>query len=320
LRRRFFPAFFFLCPRMKRSVIFRPAVVVAAAALLLPSACTAPRNIISTGKVTPRGEFRGGGDFSFNIATETLSKTGAALESAAEASGSKDTIGYSKTVDNLQLAALAYTLDPLRASPDLYLRYGIYDRFDVGYKYAFGSHVFDAMFQFMGPTGTPERPQGAAGATYGSVGLQFATQRAKLPSIPYLSTISDVFGFSASRKDLIVPLVISHSFGPEEEIGAFSYGLVYSRSFLRYGFETEKVYTPGGKVPSLPEQRVSYNSFGAFASAKVGYRYVYFLPSVGVYYQNYGTYRLLNNATGKLSGFTFVPSVGVQFRVPNSRR
>ncbi|MBC6697765.1 hypothetical protein [Hymenobacter sp. BT190] len=305
---------------MKRSTFSRPALAVAAATSLLAGACSAPRNIVSTGKVTPRGEFRGGGNVSFNVATETLSKTGSTLKSAAEAAGNKDTVGYSKTIDNLQLAALAYTLDPLRASPDLYLRYGVYDRVDVGYKYAFGSHVFDAMFQFMGPTGTPERPQGAAGATYGSVGLQFATQRAKLPSIPYLSNISDALGFSASRKDLIVPLVISHSFGPEEEIGAFSYGLVYSRSFLRYGFENQKVYTPGGKVPSLPEQRVSYNSFGAFASAKVGYRYLYFLPSMGIYYQNYGTYRLLNNATGKLSGFTFVPSVGVQFRVPNSRR
>ncbi|WBA41933.1 hypothetical protein [Hymenobacter canadensis] len=305
---------------MKRLAFSRPALALAAATSLLAASCSAPRNIISTGKVTPRGEFRGGGNVSFNIASETISQTGATLKSAAEAVGNKDTVGYSRTIDNLQLAALAYTLDPLRASPDLYLRYGIYDRFDVGYKYAFGSHIFDAMYQFMGPTGTPERPQGAAGATYGSIGLQFATQRAKLPSIPYLSNISDVLGFSASRKDLIVPLVISHSFGPEEEIGAFSYGLVYSRSFLRYGFNTDRVYTPSGIVPSLPEQRVSYNSFGAFASAKIGYRYVYFLPSMGVYYQNYGTYQLLNNATGKLSGFTFVPSVGVQFRVPNSRR
>ena len=305
---------------MKRSALFRPALGFATATLLLASACTAPRNIVSTGKVTPRGEFRGGGNLSFNIATETLSKTGSTLKSAAEAAGSKDTIGYSRTIENLQLAALAYTLDPLRASPDLYLRYGAYDRLDVGYKYAFGSHVFDAMYQFMGPTGTPERPQGAAGAMYGSIGLQFATQRAKLPNIPYLSTITDVLGFRASRKDLIVPLVFSHSFGPEEEIGAFSYGVVYSRSFLRYGFEPNRVYTGGSKVPDLPEQRVSYSSFGAFTSVKIGYRYVYFMPSLSVYYQNYGTYRLLNNASGKLSGFTFVPSVGLQFRVPNSRR
>jgi hypothetical protein len=303
---------------MKRSAFFRPAWG-AAAVLLLVSACTAPRTIVSTGKVTPRGEFRGGGNLSFNVATETLSKTGEALKAAAEAAASKDTIGYSGTITNLQLAALAYVLDPVRPTSDFYLRYGVVDRLDVGYKYAFGSHVFDAMYQFMGPTGTPERPGGPAGATYGSIGLQFATQRAKLPSLPFLTNLNNVLGFRATRNDLVIPLVISHSFGPEEEIGAFSYGVVYSRSFMRYGFEPDKVFNGNVKVPALLDQRVNYGSFGAFASAKVGYRYVYFMPALGIYYQNYGTYALLNNASGKLSGLTIVPSIGLQFRVPTSR-
>jgi len=305
---------------MKRFTFFCPAWGVAASVLLLVSACTAPRTIVSTGKVTPSGEFRGGGNLSFNIATETLSKTGSALKSAAEAAASKDTVFYSATIENLQLAAIAYVLDPVRPTSDFYLRYGVIDRLDVGYKYAFGSHVLDAMYQFMGPTGTPERPGGPSGATYGSIGLQFATQRAKLPSLPFLNSISNVLGFRATRNDLVIPLVISHSFGPEEEIGAFSYGVVYSHSFMRYGFEPGKVFNGTSKIPALLDQRVNYGSFGAFASAKVGYRYVYFMPAVGVYYQNYGTYALLNNASGKLSGLTIVPSVGLQFRVPSSRR
>ena len=306
--------------RMNRSTFLRPALGLAVATSLLATACSAPRAITSSGKVTPRGEFRGGGNLSFNIATETVSKTGSALISAASEAASKDTVGYSGTIEKLQLAALAYVLDPVRATPDLYIRYGVVERIDVGYKYAFGSHVFDAMFQFMGPTGTPERPGGQSGAMYGSIGLQFATQRAKLPSVPFLDDVADVLGFRATRKDLIIPLVFSHSFGPEEEIGAFSYGVVYSRSFLRYGFEAEKVYTAGGKVPSLPLQKNSYGAFGAFANAKIGYRYVYFIPSLSIYYQNYGTYQLLNNASGKLSGLTVVPSVGLQFRVPSTRR
>lgn len=306
---------------MNCSFLFRRPLLVAAAATLLISSCTAPRTIVSSGKVTPRGEFRAGGNLAFNVATATLSKTGSALKSAAQAAATKDTIGFSQSVNNLQVAALAYVLDPVRPSSDLYLRYGVIDRVDVGYKYAFGSHVFDAAYQFLGPTGTPEKPGGPAGATYGSIGLQFATQRAKLPSVPFLDDIADVLGFRATRRDLIVPLVFSHSFGPEEEIGAFSYGVVYTHTFLRYGFGPDKIFqaNTNTKIPVLLEQKTNFSSFGAFANVKIGYRYAYVIPSLGLYYQNYGTYQLLNNQTAKLSGLTIVPSLGLQFRIPTKR-
>ncbi|WP_157530608.1 hypothetical protein [Hymenobacter norwichensis] len=298
----------------------RVVALALATATLFAGACTAPRTIVSTGKVTPKGEFRAGGNLAFNVATETISKTGSALKSAAEATVRKDTIGYSGTIDNLQVAALAYVLDPVRPSSDLYIRYGALDRLDVGYKYAFGSHVFDAAYQFLGPTGTVERPGGPAGATYASIGLQFATQRASLPSLPFLDNIDDILGFRASRQDIIIPLVFSHSLGAEEEIGAISYGAVYTHTFMRYGFEPNKIFNGGVKVPVLLEQKVNFPSFGAFVNAKLGYRYVYFIPSLGIYYQKYGNYQLLNNKTASLSGLTVVPSVGVQFRIPSSRR
>lgn len=298
----------------------RVAALALATATLFAGACTAPRTIISTGKVTPKGEFRVGGNLAFNVATETISKTGSALKSAAQAAVNKDTIGYSGTIDNLQIAALAYVLDPVRPSSDLYVRYGALDRLDVGYKYAFGSHVFDAAYQFLGPTGTVERPGGPAGATYASIGLQFATQRTSLPSLPFLDNINEVLGFGATRRDLIVPLVFSHSLGAEEEIGAISYGAVYTHTFMRYGFQPGKIFNGVVKVPVLLEQKVNFPSFGAFVNAKIGYRYAYFIPSLGLYYQKYGTYQLLNNKTASLSGLTIVPSVGVQFRIPSSRR
>lgn len=298
----------------------RSVLPVLAAATLTVGSCTAPRTIVSTGKVTPKGEFRVGGNLAFNVATETISKTGSALKSAAQAAAQKDTVGYSGTIDNLQIAALAYVLDPVRPSSDLYVRYGALDRLDVGYKYAFGSHVFDAAYQFLGPTGTVERPGGAAGATYASIGLQFATQRASLPSLPFLNSIDEILGFRATRHDLTVPLVFSHSLGAEEEIGAISYGVVYTHTFMRYGFEPGRVFNGNTKVPPLLEQKTNFPSFGGFVNAKIGYRYVYFIPSVGLYYQNYGTYQLLNNRTASLSGLTIVPSVGLQFRIPSTRR
>ncbi|GAB3288020.1 hypothetical protein [Hymenobacter tenuis] len=300
--------------------------LLAGAGLLFTASCTSPRAIVSTGKVTPRGEFRVGGNMAFSVPTETLSKTGSALLTAARETANKDTVQYNQTIEKLQIAALAYVLDPVRPNSDLYVRYGLIERLDVGYKYGFGSHIFDAMYQFMGPTGTPENPGSRqAGTTYGSIGLQFATQRAKLPSIPFLDNVADFLGFRASRQDIIIPLVFSQSLGAEEEIGAISYGVMYAHSFFKYGFQPTNLYNgPGSgsvssKIPSLPSAKNNFGSFGAFFNAKLGYRYAYFIPALSVYYQNYGEYQLLNNKSTKLSGLTFIPSLGVQFRIPGSR-
>ena len=289
---------------------------------LAATACTAPRTIVSSGKVTPKGEFKIGGNASFNLATSTLGQAGSAVKNFAQAAANKDTIRYSASVTKLQAAALSYVLDPVQPTADLYVRYGLIDRLDVGYKYAFGSHVFDAMYQFLGPVGTPEHPGGPAGATYGSIGLQYATQRAKLPNLAYLDNISSLLNLNASRHDLIVPLVFSKSFGPEEQAGALSYGLVYSHTFLRYGFDPRKIYNNAGntQLPTLPSQRKNFSAYGGFLSVKLGYRYAYVVPAVAIYYQNYGTYPLLNNETTHLSGFTIIPSLGLQFRIPTARR
>lgn len=308
---------------MKRFSSFRAgSLLVLLAGLLATASCTAPRAIVSTGKVTPKGEFKVGGNLSFNTPTETISKTGSALVTAAREAASKDTVRYNQSIEKLQVAALAYVLDPVRLSSDFYVRYGLVERVDVGYKYAFGSHVFDAMYQFLGSTGTPEHPSGAAGATYGSIGIQYATQRAKLPSIPFLDDVSSFLGFTASRHDVIVPLVFSTSLGPEEEIGAISYGVVYAHSFVKYGFDPRNVYNGAGSslLPSLSLARQNFSSYGAFINGKFGYRYAYFIPALSIYYQNYGEYQLLNNQKTTLKGLTFIPSLGVQFRIPTSRR
>ncbi len=294
------------------------AAILAASALLFASSCSAPRAIVATGKVTPQGEFRVGYNQGFNLATAPLSKAGTALKDAASNAARKDTVGYGGSVTNLQAAALAYILDPVQPTADLSIRYGIVPRLDAGYKYAFGSHVFDAQYQLLGPTGSPENPDRGAvsGTTYASIGLQFATQRAKLPSLPFLSDINSVLNFRATRNDLLVPLIVSQSFGPEEEIGAISYGLVYAHSWVSYGFAPGKIYNGAVKVPELPVQNRNFSSFGGFLNLKLGYRYFYVIPALSIFYQNYGDYALLNGASTSLSGVTFVPSLGFQLRIP----
>ena len=301
-------------------VAHRPFVLaIAASALLFASSCTAPRAIVATGKVTPQGEFRVGYNQGFNLASAPLAKAGSAVKEAASQAASQDKVDYTDATTQLQAAALGYILDPVQPTADLNIRYGIVPRLDAGFKYAFGSYVFDTQYQLLGPTGTPENPDrgAASGTTYASIGLQFATQRAKLPSLPFLSDINSVLNFRATRNDLLIPLTFSQSFGPEEEIGAISYGLVYAHSWVSYGFAPTKIYNGSVKVPELPLQSRNFSSFGGFVNLKLGYRYFYVIPAVSVFYQNYGDYALLNGASTSLSGVTVVPSLGFQLRIPN---
>ena len=292
---------------------------------LLATACTAPRTFTSSGKVTPRGEFRVGGNTAFNVATETLDKAGSTLKEAAIAAARKDTVGYSGAVDRLQVAALAYVLDPVQPTADLYVRYGVTERVDAGYKYAFGSHVFDAMYQFMGPTGTPDNP-GAPGI-YGSIGLQYSGQNSNLPAKIGMDKLNAIFSYELSRKDILVPLVFSQSFGPEEQYGNVSWGLVYGRTFIKYGFEPSKLFVKyaGNDIRKLNPflNRQSFSSYGGFVNAKVGFKYAYLVPALSIYYQNYGTYDFFGLQQESYKGVSIIPSLGLQVNLgydKNSRR
>jgi hypothetical protein len=302
------------------------AARLAALSLLAASAaCTAPRNITTSGKVTPQGEFRVAYNQSFNVATAPLAKAGSAVKSAASQLGTQaaegQKVNYSDAVSSVQTAALAYLVDPVQPASDLSIRYGIVPRLDAGYKYAFGSHVFDAAYQLVGPTGSVENPERGAtgGTTYASIGLQYAIQRSGLPKIAFLSDLNNLLGLSATRQDLIIPLTVSQSLGAEESIGAISYGVVYAHSWVSYGFRPSNLYNRAGTavLPALPSQSSNFSSYGLFFNAKLGYKYVYIVPALSFYYQNYGTYTLVDGSTTSFSGATFIPSLGVQFRIPS---
>jgi hypothetical protein len=304
-----------------------PLARLAALALLGATACTAPRSITTSGKVLPQGEFRVAYNQGFNVATEPISKAGTAVKNAATQLGNQASSGqkvnYSDAVSDVQTAALAYLVDPVQTSADLSIRYGVIPRLDVGYKYAFGSHVFDTQYQLLGPTGSVENPErgAASGTTYASVGLQYAIQRTGLPKIPFLTDVNSLLGLSATRHDLLIPLTVSQSFGPEESVGAISYGAVYAHSWVSYGFTPSNLYNRAGTsvLPPLERQSRNFSSYGLFLNLKLGYKYVYVVPAVSVYYQNYGDYTLVDGSTTSLSGVTFIPSLGFQVRIPSFR-
>jgi hypothetical protein len=304
-----------------------PLARLAALSLLGATGCTAPRSITTSGKVLPQGEFRVAYNQGFNVATEPISKAGTAVKNAATQLGNQASSGqkvnYSDAVSDVQTAALAYLVDPVQTSADLSIRYGVIPRLDVGYKYAFGSHVFDTQYQLLGPTGSVENPErgAASGTTYASVGLQYAIQRTGLPKIPFLTDVNSLLGLSATRHDLLIPLTVSQSFGPEESVGAISYGAVYAHSWVSYGFTPSNLYNRAGTsvLPPLERQSRNFSSYGLFLNLKLGYKYVYVVPAVSVYYQNYGDYTLVDGSTTSLSGVTFIPSLGFQVRIPSFR-
>lgn len=286
------------------------------AALFFAASCTAPRSVIHSGKVTPKGEFKAGANFSGNVATQPISALSEGTEKLVKTLKEQQTFESVDPVAEVSRVILAYTLDPAAPSFDFYGRYGLANRLDVGYKYAFGTHVLDGMYQFMGSTGTIKNP-GAEG-TYGSIGLQFSTQSAELPGKFLLDDASKLLKFEASRTDILIPLVFSNSFGPEETYGNISYGLAYNRSFIKYSFDPSAyLVQQAGQQDYVPIEKVSgkksYGSLGAFVNAKIGFKYVYALPALAIYYQNYGNYNLPGGKQTELKGFTFIPSLGLQF-------
>ncbi|KAA6433369.1 hypothetical protein ACD591_06815 [Rufibacter glacialis] len=283
-------------------------VVVSAAA-----SCTAPRSIIHSGRVTPHGEFKIGANVGGNVATEPISQLKDITEAAIEALANRDTVFYNDQVRVATKAALAYTLDPVGPTFDFYVRYGLVPRVDVGYKYASGVHVLDAMYQFMGPLGGTTA--GGSGQWYGSMGVQYAGQSSGILEGIFLDKLAPIVQFKATRRDVLVPLVFSKSFGVDEEFGNVSFGVAYNHTFLEYGLEPGRLYEKVGgksmKVEGLT-QKQSFPSYGFFVNAKIGARRIYLLPALSMYYQNYGTYNLLQNEQESYSGITIVPSLGLQ--------
>jgi hypothetical protein len=298
---------------------FLSKLIGASLLLMLAASCTAPRTIIASGKVTPKGAFKAGFNTGFNIATAPVAEIDDITKSAVDViDQNSDSIFYNETVGTLTRGLLAYSLDPVNVTSDFYLRYGLAEKLDIGYKYASGAHVFDAMYQFMGSTGTPDDPSDYKGL-YGSIGIQYSGQKSHLPSKVGLDKLSSIFNYKLNRKDILIPLVFSRSFGPEETYGNISFGLVYGHSFITYGFEPPKVLVRKvgdvfERIPSL-NQKENYSSFGAFINGKLGYKYAYFVPSLSIYYQNYGTYDLFGLQQESYKGFTIVPSLGLQLNL-----
>jgi hypothetical protein len=281
--------------------------------LSLVAACTAPRAVSQSGRVTPKDKFRVGSDYTFNISTQTTAALFDGIKTSIEELLDEEDAVYDDTTRKISKALLAYSIDPLSSGMDFYLRYGVLKNMDMGYKYATGIHVLDGRWQFMQPMTTPQDDA----SLHGSIGVQYSSQSYDLPSFMKLNKLQSFLGYKMSRKDVLIPLIFSRPFGEEEKYGALGFGLAYNYTKLDYGFEPLKLYNKlGGDVDTEVIAPVhaekSIHAYGAFFNLKGGYKYVYLTGGLSLYYQDYGEYELLEGDSAKLSGLTIIPTLGLE--------
>ncbi|MCW3103126.1 MAG: hypothetical protein JWO09_1566 [Bacteroidetes bacterium] len=274
--------------------------------------------MLNSGKVLPKGQMRFGKNYTINISTSPISQSVRGAYNLSDNFASKDTIYYNEQVEYMNAALLSYCLDPIGVNDELYFRYGLGRRFDLGFKNSGGSNAFDVQYQFLGSTKSVDQVKNDKNGFYGSIGAQYSWQNYRFLNYRMFDKVQHIFGMDMSRKDITIPLIFSTSFGPEERVGCFSFGLVYSHSFIKYKIVPKNIYAADRINPELLEPvnaKVQYDAFGTFLNFKIGKKIVFFNLSLAVYYQDYGRYPMLGGTTKSLKGFTFIPSYGVQFNL-----
>lgn len=281
--------------------------------------CSGSRSMLNSGKVLPKNQLRIGKNYTFNLSSAPIAQSVRGSYNLGNSLSTKDTIYYDQQIEHINAALLSYCLDPIGYNDELYFRYGLGNHMDMGFKSSGGAHAFDMMYQFLGSNAN--FIDSDKGGYYGSFGLQYSWQNFRFLNYPMFDKVERIFGLEMSRKDITIPVIFSKSFGPEERTGCFSFGLIYSQSFIKYKITSKTVYAVSDATHLSPEllapinAKVNYGSYGTFLNVKIGRRYVFFNFSLAAYYQNYGKYLLLGGNTRTLKGISIIPSYGVQFNI-----
>jgi len=292
---------------------------------LVISSCSPPRSILTSGKVLPKGQVRFGINNTVNVSSASIERSIKSTKNLAESALANDTIFFSEQIANLNSAFMAYCLDPISYNTEFYFRYGLGHRFDIGYRNTGGANAFDVMYQFLGSN--KNFNESTAGGLYGSVGAQYSWQNYQFVNFSRFDQVQKVFGMDMSRKDITIPLVFSTSLGPEERVGCFSFGVVYSHSFISYKITPKNIYVEQlvdnveAELVVPVSHKSGFDAFGTFVNVKVGRKYVFFNFSLAMYYQSYGRYPMIGGSEVLLRGISIIPSYGIQFNLlPKSKR
>jgi hypothetical protein len=295
-------------------------LLLPAAALGLLCACSGPRAVMHTPEAAPKGDWRLGGGMDINFPTQTSRALFSGLEGGIDllydqVKGS-DTAKVAITADSLNdlaRALVAYSLDPLGTQPTAFLRYGILDGVDAGYRFAGGAHVFDGRWQFMGPMAGDSS---GSSAWRGSLALQYCSQSYELPSL--LGKLQSILRYEFKRKDIQVPLVFGKPLGRSGRFGDFGIGTVYNLSVIEYDSQILKLVERVDATTVRPFEDLrgdrTIHAYGVFANARLGYKHVFLYASLAAYSQDYGTYALFGGKKTRLEGWTWTPAYGLEAR------
>lgn len=302
--------------------VFTLKIFVISTALFV--SCAGPRSQLNSGKVLSKNQARFGKNYTINISSAPIFESAKGTKALVQSWGEEDSVIINQQITSVNKAFLAYCLDPIGYNTDIFFRYGIGHRIDFGFKNCGGSNSFDIQYQFLGSN--KSFYDSDKGGWYGSISAQYGWKNYRFVNWNSFDRLQRLFGLELKRQDISVPIIFSKSWGPEERVGCLSFGLVYTHSFVKYKFNNQRIYSAADSLaPSallVPvEGKTNFGAYGTFMNLKVGKRFVYFNFSLAVYYQNYGTYKLIGGSKALLEGISVVPSYGVQFNLyPKNKR
>lgn len=273
--------------------------------------CASPRTIKDSGRVNDKGQFKAGYHSNLNLPSNTLSYLyGDAIDGVNEVieqfEDSAQAIEYDQKVARYNKTLLAHSLDPVSLGSEFYLKYGIGWNTEVGLTYTGNAFVFDVGYQFL-----HKKNNGVDAA----LTIQYSSQDYDLPS--YVGDLQKIIGYEFNRSDYLGIMRLSHPLGANEDYGHIGYGVALGHSTIDYGFSESAqilVDQAGESFDSVPQEELTYLSYGTYFNAKVGYKWVYFLVGLSVFYQEYGTLILPDGNSVYMDGFTLIPSYGLQLR------
>jgi len=293
------------------------AILLLAAASMIFS-CAPSRAVLESPQVTPQGKLAGRAEFGLPIPTSvlgSLSNNYDAVKNSAVKSVSGDSlyISDSSYVKNASEYIIAMATDPLMPTMEMGLSYGIFNRFEIDYHWLVTGHALGARFQILN------------GDLKAALGAFYSWQDYELPSI--IGDIQSNLGFTFKRSDITIPLMFgSKSGNPEGFRTEWGLGLQYQLSKISYGFDGSAANyvetwtsvsgdsTVQKTMAAVPVRSTYGQSFGGQANFRVGYKFVNFVMGLGVYYQNYGTFKLIDNRSISPSGVTYLPKIALEFR------
>jgi hypothetical protein len=291
-------------------------------AALLAAACTAPRSVLNSPEALPKGRWQVGANMDVNLPTQTADKLYGGLKKGLDAlsdKASKDG-NAAVTADSLNgyvIALMAYSVDPISPQTGVFIRYGFRPGLDGGYRYSSGCHGFDLRWQFLGPL-ADDSAAGDASAWRGSIGAQYSWQSFELPSVAGLDKLQDLLAFEFKRKNILLPVMVGKPFGEHGRYGGFGFGLAYNLSLIDYGSDILKLMEKksDGTTAPFPSLHGSkaISSYGGFYTLRAGYRWAYLIGSFAAYWQDYGEFELFGGRKESLAGWTFLPTLGMEFR------